>query len=113
MDLTDAARGGGKEVRYFLDEVSGRVVALGAGVLRVLSEIRTAYNKPLAKRKGRRPAGAAARSAKGSRRKRQRAVRPVAEKASAAARTKKAKSRGRGAASKNSGRKRAGKRNEK
>jgi len=111
MDLTDAARGGGREVRYFLDEVSGRVVALGAGVLRVLSEIRTAYNKPLAKRKGRRPAGAAARS--GSRRKRQRAVRPVAEKASAAARTKKAKSRGRGAASKNPGRKRAGKRNEK
>jgi hypothetical protein len=72
MDLTDAARGGGREVRYFLDEVSGRVVALGAGVLRVLSEIRTAYNKPVAKRKGRRPAGAATRSAKGSRRRRQR-----------------------------------------
>jgi ATPase subunit of ABC transporter with duplicated ATPase domains len=111
MGLTDAAKGGGSEVRYFLDEVSGRVVALGAGVLRVLSEIRTAYNEPLVKRKSRRPAGAAARSTKGSRRKRPRAAQPVAEKASA--RTKKVKSRGRRAGRKNAGTKRAGKRKEK
>jgi hypothetical protein len=111
VDLTNAARGGGREVRYFLDEVSGRVVALGAGVLRVLSEIRTGYNKPVVKRKRRRPAGAAARSAKGSRRKGRRAARPAAERASA--RAKKAKGRRGGPGSKNSGKKRAGKRNEK
>src|SRR5262245_3544768 len=91
MDLNDAARGGGREVRYFLDDVSGRVVALGAGVLRGLSEIRTAYNKPVVKRKGRRRADAASRPAQGSRRKTQRAARRGTEKASL--RTKKAKSR--------------------
>ena len=111
MDLNDAARGGGREVRYFLDEVSGRVVALGAGVLRVLSEIRTAYNKPIVKRKGRRPTGTSARSAKGQRRRKRRAARPAAEKASP--RTKTAKSRSRSAKSKTPGTKRVARKKEK
>ena len=111
MDPSDATRRGGREVRPLLDEVSGRVVALGAGALRVLSEIRTAYNKPVVKRKGRRRTEAASGSAKGSRRKSQRAARPGAEKASLG--TKKAKSRSRSARSKTPGTKTVARKKEK
>ena len=75
-------RGRPKSVGSALGDVTGRVGALGAGVMRVLSEVSAGYNKPIRKKARRRAAegGAAASGRKTANVKRGRKRRKAAEK---------------------------------